>query len=253
MDIEKKDEAKDVEKCKYTFVDYTHMSKQASDMLLPCINSKCKLLRQEHDRSSGEGDKLPDIKNFPTFRDEKDELMKDPYEFLTKLERLMEFYSIRGKKRGQLLLQCVPDRVLQDSVQANIIKPSRSWVEMKRRFIEKFDDPTLKNKLFVELEHCAQEMKERVHAYTQRFHNLVCRIACGKPTDTLSNIVACERGFIPAIRAELAKYRVSRTTNTSTRNHSSSIHSSPFMMQQRASRRGYYLWKARFTGVARPP
>ena len=211
MDIEKKDEENDVEKCKYTFVDYTHMSKQASDMLLPCINSKCKLLRQEHDRSSGEGDKLPDIKNFPTFRDEKDDLMKDPYEFLTKLERLMEFYSIRGKKRGQLLLQCVPDRVLQDSVQANIIKPSRSWAEMKRRFIEKFDDPTLKNKLFVELEHCAQEMKERVHAYTQRFHNLVCRIACGKPTDTLSNIVACERGFIPAIRAELAKYRVTRT------------------------------------------
>ena len=187
------------------------MSKQASDMLRPCINSKCKLLRQEHDRSSGEGDKLPDIKNFPTFRDEKDDLMKDPYEFLTKLERLMEFYSIRGKKRGQLLLQCVPDRVLQDSVQANIIKPSRSWVEMKRRFIEKFDDPTLKNKLFVELEMCAQGMKERVHAYTQRFHNLVCRIACGKPTDTLSNIVACERGFIPAIRAELAKYRVTQT------------------------------------------
>jgi hypothetical protein len=50
-------------------------------------------------------------------------------------------------------------------------------------------------------------MGERVHQYTERFQSLVVRISSGAPIDTQTNIISCERGFIPEIRKELAKYR----------------------------------------------
>jgi hypothetical protein len=96
---------------------------------------------------------------------------------------------------------------MQDWIEQHLIPNCSTWSEMKEMFKEKYFDPEIKERLIGQLEKCVQAMGERVHQYTERFQSLVVRISSGTPIDTQTNIISCERGFIPAIRQELAKYR----------------------------------------------
>src|SRR5437870_5801743 len=93
----------------------------------------------------------------------------------------------------------------------NIIDTSSSWSEVKRKFREKYEDHQLKNKLLLKLEKCVQGMHERVYEYTERYQSLVVRTSSGQSIDSAMNIMNCERGFIPLIRQELAKYRSTKS------------------------------------------
>lgn len=192
------------------------MSKSADEMLLKCVDPTCSLLRKDHPvkstrDSSSSTFKMPSIDNFPKFRDPKDKLMHDPYEFLAKLERQLKFHGVDIDRYGTVLVNCVDDRLQQDWIESNILTTCTSWEEIKRRFRERYDDPTIKNKLILELEGCHQEMNERVFQYTEKYQSLVVRVSGGAPIDTNTNIVMCERGFIPIIREKLAAFRADQT------------------------------------------
>jgi hypothetical protein len=96
---------------------------------------------------------------------------------------------------------------MQDWIEQQVIAKCSTWSEMKDMFKEKYNDPEIKEQLIGQLEKCVQAMGERAHQYTERFQSLVVRISSGAPIDTQTNIIFCERGFIPEIRKELAKYR----------------------------------------------
>jgi hypothetical protein len=193
--------------CKFKFNDYTKMAKNIKDMLNKCIEPTCSLLWKDHqnDRSTF---KMPSGANcFPIFRDPNNKLMSDPHEFLVKLERQLRLYSVPSDSYGIVLVSCVTDRLMQDWIEQHLIPNCSTWSEMKEMFKEKYFDPEIKERLIGQLEKCVQAMGERVHQYTERFQSLVVRISSGTPIDTQTNIISCERGFIPAIRQELAKYR----------------------------------------------
>jgi hypothetical protein len=154
---------------------------------------------------------MPSRDNFPTFRDPKDKLMEDPYEFLAQLERQLKLHNVPPSRYGIVLIACLRDRIMQEWVETNIVATCQSWEDMKRRFKEKYDDPQLKNRLMLQLEKCIQGITERVYEYTERFQSLVVRISAGAAIDTQMNIIMCERGFIPDLRAELSKFRSMKT------------------------------------------
>ena len=201
-------------KCPFSFENYMNMMEKADDMLAPCLEPSCSLLRKDHPRES-RGDssrfRMPDLKNFPKFRDPQDTLMADPTEFLIKLERQMRLFGVPEEKYGSLLLACLTDRQMQDAVENNILATNPKWSDVKSRFIEKYRDPELRNRLLLQLERCTQSTTERVYQYTERFQALATRSSGGTAVDTATNIVNCERGFIPAIREQLAKFRASES------------------------------------------
>ena len=102
---------------------------------------------------------------------------------------------------------------------------------MKQRFINKYEDPGLKDALLGQLEKCVQAVTDRVHEYTERFQSLVMRISGGQPIDTQSNIILWERGFIPDIRLELAKYRSSRSQQLPPRYKDASLTGTPHLLR----------------------
>ena len=194
--------------CKFSFDDYVRMAKDSGDMLLPCIEDSCSALRKDHAKSVSESSwKMPSRDNFPTFRDPKDKLMEDPYEFLAQLERQLKLHNVPPSRYGVVLIACLRDRIQQEWVETNIVATCQSWDDMKKRFKEKYDDPQLKNRLMLQLEKCVQGLPERVYEYTERYQSLVVRISAGAPIDTQMNIIMCERGFIPELRTELSKFR----------------------------------------------
>lgn len=195
--------------CKFSFDDYLRMSNKAEMMGLACVDPSCSLLRREHRKAQSDhaSFKMPSGDCFPKFRDPKDKLMHDPHEFLLQLERRMTFHGVPANRFGIVLVSCLPDRLMQDWVEANIVATCHTWDEMKHRFKGKYDDPEIKERLIAQLEECTQKMSERAHQYTERFQSLVVRISGGAPIDTQMNIISCERGFIPDMRKELAKYR----------------------------------------------
>ena len=83
--------------------------------------------------------------------DPNDKLMADPYEFLVRLERQLKFYDIDTARYGTVLVNCVPDRLMQDWIEQNILATCTTWDEIKHRFRQKYDDPNIKNKLIVQL------------------------------------------------------------------------------------------------------
>ena len=127
---------------------------------------------------------MPSKDNFPTFRDSKDTLMHDPYEFLTKLDRQLRLHNVPSDRYGSVLVSCITDRLMQDWIETNILATNTSWEEVKRRFREKYDDPEIKNRLMVQLEKCTQAMTERVYQYTENYQSLVVRVSGGAPIDT---------------------------------------------------------------------
>jgi len=199
--------------CNLTLEFYTSMAKAAEDMLLRCVDPTCALQRKDHRAKVKESStaKMPSLDNFPKFRDPKDKLMEDPYEFLVRLERQLKFYDLDTARYGTVLVNCVPDRLMQDWIEQNILATCTTWEEIKRRFRQKYDDPAIKNKLIVQLRNCHQAMSERVHQYTEQYQSLVVRVSGGAPIDTLTNINQCESGFIPLIREKLASYRAEQT------------------------------------------
>lgn len=199
--------------CNLTLEFYASMAKTAEDMLLRCVDPACALLRKDHRLKAKESStaKMPSLDNFPKFRDPNDKLMSDPYEFLVRLERQLKFYDLDTARYGTVLVNCVPDRLMQDWIEQNILATCTTWDEIKRRFRQKYDDPNIKNKLIVQLQGCHQAMSARVHQYTEEYQSLVVRVSGGAPIDTFTNINQCERGFIPLIREKLASYRAEQT------------------------------------------
>jgi O-succinylbenzoate synthase len=104
---------------------------------------------------------MPSKDNFPTFRDPKDSLMSDPAEFLIKLERQMRLHSVPESRYGSVLISCLPDRLMQDAVEHNILNTNINWDDVKVRFIEKYKDPELRNRLMLQSEKCTQHTTER--------------------------------------------------------------------------------------------
>jgi hypothetical protein len=199
--------------CKFSFEDYARMCRTAEEMNLHCIEPGCHLLRRQHLKSSTETTfKMPSRDNFPTFRDPHDKLLNDPFEFLQKLERALKLHSVPPKQYGSVLVSCINDRIQQEWVETNLLAVCPDWSDVKRKFQLKYTDARMKSALLLELDDCTQEHSEPVYQYTERFNSLVCRIASGLPIDTQSNIIVCERGFIPRIRQEISKYRASKTT-----------------------------------------
>lgn len=137
--------------------------------------------------------------------------MKDPYEFLTKLERQLKLFSVPANKYGSVLVSCVQDRLMCDHIEKNILPVCSTWEAVKLEFRRTYDDPQLKNEYILQLENCTQSMTERVYQYTERYQSLAMRTSGGSSIDTSHNIVMCERGFIPEIRKELAQYRAAET------------------------------------------
>lgn len=204
--------------CKFTFETYASMVKSAEDMRRPCLLPNCKLLWMDHfsrtsSTPSDSSFRMPSKENFPVFRDPKDENMHDPTEFLIKLDRQLKLHAVPEKRYGDVLIACLPDRLMQDYMGTTIIPQSSSWKDIQRRFQEKYNDPTLKNKLIVKLGKCVQHMDERVtlYEYTEKFQSLVVRITGGLAIDSAMNIFYCEQGFIPAIREKLASYRATKS------------------------------------------
>lgn len=198
--------------CKFTFDDYVRMSRAPDDMLLPCVEESCSTRRKDHAKQVSESHfKMPPRDAFPTFRDPKDKLMEDPFEFLVKLERQLKLHRVPLDRYGVILVSCLRDRLMQEWVETNIVATCQTWEDMKRRFKEKYDDPEIKNRLMLQLEKCIQSFDERVYEYTERYQSLVVRISAGAPIDTQMNIITCERGFIPELRSELAKFRSMRS------------------------------------------
>lgn len=198
--------------CKFTFDDYVRMSRTPDDMLQPCVEATCSVRRKDHEKQVSESSfKMPPREAFPTFRDPKDKLMDDPFEFLAKLERQLKLYRVPRDRYGVILVSCLRDRLMQEWVETNIVATCHTWEDMKTRFKEKYDDPEIKNRLMLQLEKCVQSFDERVYEYTERYQSLVVRISAGAPIDTQMNIIMCERGFIPELRSELAKYRSMKT------------------------------------------
>lgn len=198
--------------CKFTFDDYVRMSRTPDDMLQPCVEVSCRVRRKDHEKQVSESSfKMPPRDAFPTFRDPKDKLMDDPFEFLIKLERQLKLHRVPLDRYGVILVSCLRDRLMQEWVETNIVSTCHTWEDMKTRFKEKYDDPEIKNRLMLQLEKCVQSFDERVYEYTERFQSLVVRISAGAPIDTQMNIIMCERGFIPELRSELAKFRSMKT------------------------------------------
>ncbi len=198
--------------CKFTFDDYVRMSRAPDDMLQPCVEASCSVRRKDHEKQVSESSfKMPPRDAFPTFRDPKDKLMDDPFEFLIKLERQLKLHRVPLDRYGVILVSCLRDRLMQEWVESNIVATCHTWEDMKTRFKEKYDDPEIKNRLMLQLEKCVQSFDERVYEYTERFQSLVVRISAGAPIDTQMNIIMCERGFIPELRSELAKFRSMKT------------------------------------------
>jgi hypothetical protein len=101
---------------------------------------------------------------------------------------------------------------MQETIEKNIRSLNNDWELIKRFFRQKYTDPKLTDQLITELDNCTQSIGgERVYHYTERFDSLVCRIASGGPINTQTNIILCERGFVPQIREEIAKFRASKT------------------------------------------
>ena len=201
-------------KCKFTFENYTSMAKQDKDMNQACIDPACDLLRREHALKAAIDPlsfRMPSKENFPTFRDPKDKLMHDPYEYLSKLNRAMRIQGVPPERYGHALLMGITDRLQQEWIETNLLATNTSWDEVQRRFKEQYDDPALRNQLMLQLEKCTQHMSERVYEYTERYQSLVVRVSGGAPIDNQMNIVSCERGFIPAIREKLASFRAGET------------------------------------------
>jgi hypothetical protein len=194
--------------CKFTFDDYVRMSKDPGDMLQPCIEESCPARRKDHAKQTSESRfKMPGRECFPTFRDPRDKLMSDPHEFLSKLDRQLKLYSVPSDRYGVVLISCLRDRIMQEWVETNIVATCHTWEDVKLRFKLKYDDPEIKNQLMSQLENCLQRTDERVYEYTERYHALVVRISSGATVDTQMNIITCERGFVPALRAEISKFR----------------------------------------------
>jgi hypothetical protein len=144
--------------CKFTFDDYARMSRSADEMLLKCIEPGCSLLRREHPKPVKEtAFKMPSRDNFPTFRDARDKLMSDPYEFLQRLERALKLHSVPVKQYGAVLVSCITDRIQQEWVELNILTVCPTWADIKRKFQEKYVDARLKGVLLRELDDCTQE------------------------------------------------------------------------------------------------
>jgi hypothetical protein len=205
-------------RCKFTFENYMQMMSHSDDMLRPCIEPSCRLLCKDHplrEASDPSRFKMPSRDNFPMFRDPKDSLMSDPAEFLIKLERQMRLHGVPEPRYGSVLISCLSDRLMQDAVEYNILNTNIRWDDVKVRFIEKYKDPELRNRLLLQLEKCTQHTTERAYQYTERFQSLVVRASGGAPVDTATNIVNCERGFIPSIRTEIAKFRASESQKLS--------------------------------------
>ena len=190
------------------------MAKLDKDMLMNCLEPTCPLQRKDHPlrvTSDPSSYRMPSAGSFPTFRDPKDKMMHDPYEFLTKLDRQLKLHAVPPERYGSVLVSCMTDRLHQDWIESNILTTCKTWDEVKMRFRQRYDDPQIKNDLMLQLEKCTQSLHERVYTYTERYQALVVRVSSGAPIDTSTNIVMCERGFIPTIREKLAQYRASET------------------------------------------
>lgn len=157
---------------------------------------------------------MPNRENFPTFRDPKDEEMRDPHEFTTKLNRALDLHGVPERHRGRVLLSCITDRVMAEDVERTIVNVSTDYKQMVEKFKEKFHDPTMRNKWLVELRQCKMAFRERAYEYSERFQALVVRVSGNFPIDNPITIEMCESGYIPAIREKLASYRARMTEST---------------------------------------
>ena len=198
--------------CKFTFDMYTRMCSNPSDMLLKCVDAACSLARLAHSSGTTTASfKMPSRNSFPTFRDRQVKLMEDPYEFLVQLERAMKYHGVPQDKYATILVACLPDRLMQERVEHTVVAKCTSWEEIKLRFKQMYEDTNYKQDLMMQLDRCTQVQGERVSQYTERFQAILLRISSGSTVDTSRNILECERGFVPVIRAELSKYRAQRT------------------------------------------
>ena len=139
---------------------------------------------------------MPSRDHFPLFRDPNDTLMRDPSEFLVQLERQLKYCSVPLERYSTVLVACLPERLMQERVERDVVATCTSWDDMKLRFRQMYEDTNYKQDLMMQLDRCTQSMTERVGQYTERYQALLVRIHSGTVFDIGTNIVGCERGSI---------------------------------------------------------
>ena len=156
--------------------------------------------------------RLPSQDNFPIFKDPDDKQMHDPRLFFRKLDRALGLHMVPRILWERVLVSCVQQDLDQQYVEESFVDKMMEWKDVQQLFTDYFIDPALEHDLDVELQDCTQDMKERVHEYTERFQSLLTRLNY-KPNEPLI-IVMCERGLIPRIRDELQKVKAQKTLLT---------------------------------------
>ena len=200
--------------CPFTYEELVRYTKSAEDLLKTC--TYCAHRVKDHAREVIKGKekvkqpfRLPDQKYFPIFRDAKNPDMKDPGLFLRKLDRQLNLHDIPRGSWEKILVSCVTEDLMQEWIENHLVDKDLEWNEVKTLFTNQFTDPALRNNLDLELQNTTQDIGERAHQYNEKYDSLITRL--GYDPKSQSNIVACERGYVPAIRVELAKLKAQNT------------------------------------------
>jgi hypothetical protein len=197
--------------CRLSYDEATRFCTQQSDLLRPC--TLCGLPNIDHPRKTAIATistyRLPSLDQFPKFRDPKDKQMLDPSLFFNRLERAFELYTVPDRLKQRVLIACVKDELMQKWVEDNIVAPKLDWSTTKDVFTVKYTDAQLINDLVEELDSLTQNIGERVHSYGEKYTELLTRLRY--PLTSPSHVFACERGFVPEIRKEMARVKAQKS------------------------------------------
>lgn len=198
--------------CALTYDEAVKFCSSVEELVAPC--KLCGKPNNQHARTkpASSAFRMPPASEFPVFRDPSDSRMSDPRLFFNKLERALRFHSVPEELWKRVLVSCVHDELMQQWIEGNIVPADKckSWTDVVKAFSSHYIDPSLKNKYAVQLEKLRQGPKERVHAYGEKYMNLMSLL--NYQLTNAAHVFKFERGFTYKIRAELAKIKVQRAT-----------------------------------------
>jgi hypothetical protein len=202
--------------CRLSYEEATRFCAEAADFLQAC--KLCGKPNLDHPHKSAVASfsdasyRLPSMDQFPKFRDPKDKQMLDPSLFFNRLERAFDLYSVPDRLKQRVLIACVKDELMQKWVEDNIVALKLDWSHTKDVFTVKYTDAQLTNDLVEDLDSLTQNIGERVHSYGEKYTALLTRLRY--PLTSPSHIFACERGFVPEIRSEMARIKAQKSVDS---------------------------------------
>ena len=197
--------------CNFTLDDYVKMyAATPSKMKGPCLHPTCSILCMDHAKAAtGEiTAKLPPSSEFPKYKDPANPQMREAGEFIALLTRKLNLHNVHESRRAAVLVSCLPDRIMQEQVERDLIPKAPTYIQLAKLFVAEYGDKNKKDKLQEQLDACVQYKHESAQQYYERWMSIALRLYGDLvQTDTADHILLLERGYVRALRTQLAMYR----------------------------------------------